>query len=122
MGDQTEPTQTPGAQTPLEPDPANVTAPPKNAAGIPALIESTRFVLREMGVARGLKTLLKLNQKNGFDCQSCAWPSPDDHRQVAEFCENGVKAVSDEATTKRVTPEFFASTRSKNCSNEAIIG
>ena len=29
------------------------------------------------------------------------------NRQVAEFCENGAKAIADEATTKRVTPEFF---------------
>ena len=56
---------------------------------------------------RGAKALLKVNQKSGFDCQSCAWPSPDEHRQVAEFCENGAKAVADEGTTKRVTPDFF---------------
>ncbi|MBA2744334.1 MAG: FdhF/YdeP family oxidoreductase, partial [Chthoniobacterales bacterium] len=49
----------------------------------------------------------KVNQKDGFDCQSCAWPSPDHHRQVAEFCENGAKAIADEGTTRRVTPEFF---------------
>ncbi len=54
-----------------------------------------------------MKALLKVNKKDGFDCQSCAWPSPDEHRQVAEFCENGAKAIADEGTTKRVTPEFF---------------
>ncbi|MBA3386821.1 MAG: molybdopterin-dependent oxidoreductase, partial [Chthoniobacterales bacterium] len=63
--------------------------------------------MREMGVARSAKTLLKVNQKNGFDCQSCAWPSPDHERQVAEFCENGAKAIADEGTTKRVTSQFF---------------
>ena len=78
------------------------------AAGLPAVIQTMRFTLREMGAVRGVAQLLKLNQKTGFDCQSCAWPSPDEHRNVAEFCENGVKAVSDEATTKRVTREFFA--------------
>lgn len=61
-----------------------------------------------MGVARGVRTLLKLNQKTGFDCPGCAWPEPDDERSHAEFCENGAKHVADEATTKRVTPEFFA--------------
>ncbi len=60
-----------------------------------------------MGVVRGAKALLQVNQKTGFDCQSCAWPSPDNERQVAEFCENGAKAVADEGTTKRVTPDFF---------------
>ena len=44
----------------------------------------------------------------GFDCQSCAWPSPDKKRKIFEFCENGAKAVSDESTKKRITPEFFA--------------
>ncbi|MDQ2921043.1 MAG: FdhF/YdeP family oxidoreductase, partial [Acidobacteriota bacterium] len=61
----------------------------------------------EMGVGRGLRTLLKLNQKDGFDCPGCAWPEPDDDRSHAEFCENGAKHVADEATTKRITPEFF---------------
>src|SRR6185312_8870584 len=54
-----------------------------------------------------VRTALKLNQFDGFDCQSCAWPSPDDKRSVAEFCENGFKAVTYEATKKKVTAEFF---------------
>jgi molybdopterin-dependent oxidoreductase alpha subunit len=66
-----------------------------------------RFGLREMGPMRALKTLLSVNKKKGFDCQSCAWPSPDEHRKVAEFCENGAKAVADEATARRLTEEFF---------------
>ena len=60
-----------------------------------------------MGLARGFRTLLKLNQKTGFDCPGCAWPEPDGERSHAEFCENGAKHVADEATTKRVMPEFF---------------
>ncbi|HWM23732.1 MAG TPA: FdhF/YdeP family oxidoreductase [Chthoniobacterales bacterium] len=98
---------TPGAQTPLETGAADISERPKEAAGLPAIVATTRFAISEMGLARGAKTLLKVNQKTGFDCQSCAWPSPDEHRQVAEFCENGAKAVADEATTKRVTPDFF---------------
>jgi molybdopterin-dependent oxidoreductase alpha subunit len=78
------------------------------AAGLPAVIESMRFMLREMGPLRGLNQMLRLNQKKGFDCQSCAWPSPDEGRHMAEFCENGIKAISDEATTRRITREFFA--------------
>jgi molybdopterin-dependent oxidoreductase alpha subunit len=80
----------------------------KVAAGLPAVYQTMRFAMGEMGPVRGVDQLLRLNQKTGFDCQSCAWPSPDEHRQVAEFCENGVKAVSDEATTRRITREFFA--------------
>ncbi len=60
-----------------------------------------------MGVVRGTRVMLQVNQKGGIDCVSCAWPDPDGHRAMAEFCENGAKAVADEATTKRITPEFF---------------
>ena len=78
------------------------------AAGIPAVIQTMRFAVGNMGAVRGINELLHLNQKKGFDCQSCAWPSPDENRHFAEFCENGVKAVSDEAMTERITREFFA--------------
>ena len=80
--DQAEPT--PGAQPPLEIDAATMTERPKTAAGLPAIYETTRFAVGEMGPARGAKALLKMNQKDGFDCQSCAWPSPDEHRQIAD--------------------------------------
>ena len=64
---------------------------------------------QQMGVVRSARTLSRLNQANGFDCMGCAWPDPDpDQRSVAEFCENGAKAVAEEATVRRVTPEFFA--------------
>jgi molybdopterin-dependent oxidoreductase alpha subunit len=84
--------------------------PPKDvAAGIPAVISSAEHVFGEMGVGRGLKALAKLNQKNGFDCPGCAWPDPDDERSgIAEYCENGAKAIAEEATTKKLTPDFFA--------------
>src|SRR5690606_32444195 len=52
-------------------------------------------------------TLARVNQPHGFDCPGCAWPEPG-HRSPAEFCENGAKAVAEEATLRRVTPEFFA--------------
>jgi molybdopterin-dependent oxidoreductase alpha subunit len=78
------------------------------AAGIPAIVQTMRFGLGEMGAIRTLKTLTTLNQKSGVDCPSCAWPDPDGHRSFAEFCENGAKAVSEEATLSRVTLEFFA--------------
>ena len=61
----------------------------------------------QMGVRRTWSTLRALNQPDGFDCPGCAWPETD-HAHVAEFCENGVKAVAEEATTERITPAFFA--------------
>ncbi|MEO5958140.1 MAG: FdhF/YdeP family oxidoreductase [Opitutaceae bacterium] len=76
------------------------------AAGLKA-VGVTAALIGRMGVVRGVKALLAVNQADGFDCQSCAWPSPDDDRHVFEFCENGAKAVADEATTKRVGREFF---------------
>ena len=60
-----------------------------------------------MGAGRTLKTLSTINQTDGFDCPGCAWPEPE-HRSAAEFCENGAKAVAEEATLARVTHEFFA--------------
>jgi molybdopterin-dependent oxidoreductase alpha subunit len=87
--------------------PAKIAKRPTAAAGFPAIYQTLRFGLREMGPVRAFKTLLSVNKKKGFDCQSCAWPSPDEDRKVAEFCENGAKAIADEATTKRLTAEFL---------------
>ncbi|SPP66286.1 putative enzyme [Nitrospira lenta] len=77
------------------------------AAGIPAILKTFEFGLGQMGAVNSLKAFLKVNKKDGFDCQGCAWPSPDGTRHIAEFCENGAKAMASEATTRRVTPEFF---------------
>ncbi|GGZ65864.1 formate dehydrogenase [Streptomyces subrutilus] len=83
-------------------------APPKHAAaGLPAIGHTLRIAQQQMGLARTARTLLKVNQKDGFDCPGCAWPEGDE-RHTAEFCENGAKAVAEEATLRRVTPEFFA--------------
>jgi len=84
-------------------------AKPKTvAAGIPAVVSSARHVFGEMGVGRGMKALFALNQKNGFDCPGCAWPDPDGVRsKIAEYCENGAKAIAEEATTKKLNVQFF---------------
>ena len=84
--------------------------PPKDhAAGVPAVAVSMQRALTRMGPVRTARTLLKLNQAEGFDCMSCAWPDPEvGHRHTAEFCENGAKAVAEEATRDRADPEFFA--------------
>jgi molybdopterin-dependent oxidoreductase alpha subunit len=78
------------------------------AAGLAAIGETVRFGMKEMGARRSLTTYLKVNKKDGFDCQSCAWPTPDGKRHLAEFCENGAKAIASEATKKHITSEFFA--------------
>lgn len=82
--------------------------PARVAAGIQAVLKSAEFAWGEAGLGRGTRALLKLNQKDGFDCSSCAWPDPDDHRSVAEFCENGAKATASDADTRRADPDFFA--------------
>ena len=85
-----------------------ITAIPKVATGIPAILHSLAYGLSEMGPVRMARAWLAVNQKTGFDCPSCAWADPDGTRHPFEFCENGAKAMADESTTSRVTPEFFA--------------
>ncbi|MGA9724334.1 MAG: FdhF/YdeP family oxidoreductase [Candidatus Binatus sp.] len=85
-----------------------ITAIPKVATGIPAIIHSLTNGVSEMGLLRMTRAWLAVNQKTGFDCPSCAWADPDGNRHSFELCENGVKAMADEATVVRVTPEFFA--------------
>lgn len=97
-----------GAQPPIELEGTRITEPHHLAAGIKALAVTAGFALKHTGPVNAVRTALKLNQVDGFDCQSCAWPSPDDHRSVAEFCENGFKAVAYEATSKTIGRDFFA--------------
>jgi molybdopterin-dependent oxidoreductase alpha subunit len=81
--------------------------PRSGAAGLKSVLNTIRFTTAKAGMGRGAKLLLELNQKGGIDCQSCAWPDPED-RSKTEFCENGAKAMADEATKRRVTAQFFA--------------
>ena len=86
-----------------------VSEPKSSAAGASAVGISMKMAVDQMGIGRTARTLLKVNQTKGFDCQGCAWPDPDpEHRHSAEFCENGAKAVAEEATQRRVGAEFFA--------------
>jgi len=95
-------------EPPEERAPVRIRARKVAAAGLPAIASTMRYGGREMGLIKTLRTLMAINKTSGFDCQSCAWPSPDTHRKLAEFCENGAKAVADELTRKRMTPELFA--------------
>src|SRR6204780_861331 len=96
------------AQNPTDLGKLRICRASEEAAGIPAIWNTTLYGIGEMGPIRSVEAFLKINQVTGFDCQSCAWPSPDKKRKMFEFCENGAKAVSDESTKKRIGPEFFA--------------
>ncbi|TDS85439.1 FdhF/YdeP family oxidoreductase [Nesterenkonia aurantiaca] len=78
------------------------------AAGMPGVYHSMQPALKHMGAERTARTLLTMNQKQGFDCMSCAWPDPSGHRSKFEYCENGAKAVTWEATPVTVASEFWA--------------
>jgi molybdopterin-dependent oxidoreductase alpha subunit len=97
----------PSAQPPEEVDPAEIDPISKTAGGLPAIAATLKATRTEMGLVRGVRTLLQLNQANGVDCPGCAWPEPDRERSHFEFCENGAKHIADEATLKRITREFF---------------
>ena len=81
--------------------------PKTYGVGVPGVVRALTMSTAQMGVKRTVLTLTQVNQKEGFDCPGCAWPDPS-HRHVAEFCENGAKAVAEEATLRRVTRDFFA--------------
>ena len=85
-----------------------ISGPEHEAAGVKAVMVSLHRGLEQMGPVRTAATLSRLNQRHGFDCPGCAWPEEPGGRKLAEFCENGAKAVAEEATKRRVTPEFFA--------------
>ncbi len=98
----------PSAENPFRLLDLKLTPVEKKAAGIPAVLAVFSDLFEEKAVIRAGRALFKVNQMDGFDCPSCAWPDPDDERSVlGEYCENGAKAVAEEATSKRVTPQFF---------------
>ena len=82
--------------------------PAASSGGLPAVTVALTMAITQMGVSRTVSSLLDLNQEAGFDCPGCAWPDPDGERSRFEFCENGAKAVAEEATRERVTATFFA--------------
>jgi molybdopterin-dependent oxidoreductase alpha subunit len=97
------------AQPPVKIDTIQIAPPPKVAAGLKSVLKAAEFALKGPGFAKGISALSHLNQFGGIDCPGCAWPDPDRDRSINEYCENGVKAIAEEATTKRCTPEFFQS-------------
>jgi molybdopterin-dependent oxidoreductase alpha subunit len=80
----------------------------ETSVGMPAVWSSLGHANKYMKTGQAMKTMFKLNQKGGIDCPGCAWPDPDDDRsKLGEYCENGVKAIAEEATKRRITAEFF---------------
>ena len=96
------------AQPPIEVEPARIRPMSRGAAGLPAIANSFYTALKKMGARKTRQTFLSVNQKKGFDCQSCAWPSPDGKRHRFEFCESGAKAMADEGMRRTIGPDFFA--------------
>ena len=94
--------------TPVKEGAPKLSPPKQVAAGIPAVISTLSHAFSRMGAVKSLSNLTKVNRFNGYDCPGCAWPDPDDHRTSFEFCENGAKAVADEGTRKRASPEFWS--------------
>lgn len=97
------------ATTPLEDEKIVIGAPQQTAAGSHAVLNSIKQLYRDgVKLSTCRKTLFSVNQMKGFDCPGCAWPDPDDHRSaLGEYCENGAKAIAEEATARRITPAFF---------------
>jgi len=98
----------PRSQPPIETDSIRIASPAHVAGGFTAILKSLEFTVREPGLVHGIAALTHLNQFDGTDCPGCAWPDPDSDRSLNEYCENGVKAIAEEATAKRCTPEFLA--------------
>jgi anaerobic selenocysteine-containing dehydrogenase len=95
------------AQSPVDTDSVCIEDAAKVAAGLTSVLKAVEFTLKEPGLIRGAAALSRLNQFDGTDCPGCAWPDPDGDRSLNEYCENGVKAIAEEATSRRVTPDFF---------------
>ncbi|MGB5782225.1 MAG: FdhF/YdeP family oxidoreductase, partial [Eudoraea sp.] len=84
-----------------------ITDPKSYAAGREGIAAAMKHSFKEMGAVRAMTTLVHKNQKEGFDCPSCAWPDPEKPSKIGEYCENGAKALADEATTSHIGAKYF---------------
>ncbi len=84
-----------------------IKSPADYAAGVPGVLAALEHTKKELGLYKGLKKLSRMNQKEGFDCPGCAWPDPEERSKLGEYCENGAKALAEEATESQVDEAFF---------------
>ena len=97
-----------GPEVPIEFGKLKLKAVDTKSAGLPAVWSAGVKVVENMTAGSAVKTLFKLNQKGGIDCPGCAWPDPDDDRSaLGEYCENGVKAIAEEAMRRQIDAGFF---------------
>jgi molybdopterin-dependent oxidoreductase alpha subunit len=84
-------------------------SPRKNSvAGLTAVKKGVQNLFKYVSANQAIKAALQMNQKGGFDCPGCAWPDPDDERStLGEYCENGMKALAEEAQKKTIGRDFF---------------
>ncbi|PCC32919.1 FdhF/YdeP family oxidoreductase [Glutamicibacter sp. BW77] len=98
----------PAPKDDINEDDLKVGEPKHSAAGLKAVMVSMERGFSEAGPSRTLRSMLRINQRGGFDCPGCAWPeSITGKRKPAEFCENGAKAVAEEASARTVTPQWW---------------
>ncbi|MGO2482420.1 FdhF/YdeP family oxidoreductase [Glutamicibacter ardleyensis] len=98
----------PAPKDDINEDDLKVGEPKHSAAGLKAVMVSMERGFSEAGPSRTLRSMLRINQRGGFDCPGCAWPeSITGARKPAEFCENGAKAVAEEASARTVTPQWW---------------
>ncbi len=98
-----------GAQPPIRNSDLKVRKPKTSSAGLPGITTALGHARKYMAPGQALKTMGKLNQKGGIDCPGCAWPDPDDDRSsLGEYCENGIKAIAEEAQNRTIGAPFFA--------------
>ncbi|MCM4155700.1 FdhF/YdeP family oxidoreductase [Gramella sp. AN32] len=81
--------------------------PVTHAAGKLAIRDTIKHTFKEMGVVDSMRGLFTINQQDGFDCPSCAWPDPEHPSKIGEYCESGAKALADEATHSHIDAQFF---------------
>ncbi len=94
--------------------------PASVAAGWQGVKSSILHLQKELGVASSIPLMRQINQMDGYDCPGCAWPDPDGHRsKLGEFCENGAKAIAEEATKKQVDAAFFKKHSVADLSNQS---
>ena len=91
------------------------------AGGWGALHATAKALREESAILKGGRSLLSMNQPDGFDCPGCAWPDPK-HTSSFEFCENGAKAVAWDPPRSGSRVSFSRPGRSANWSGRAIIG